>query len=142
MSTCLRLTCAARTERRNTDLTPVQASAIASQTLNTTLKKEELCIVINRKAEENLPKLTQQDFQSLAEHAVRVLKEEGLGLLDGSDVNPATLACLDNIDENPREKRPRAWDLLDPATVDDYPRDGHKFLKNHASEKGGGGCGQ
>jgi hypothetical protein len=48
-------------------------------------------------------------------------------------VNPATLADPDNIDENPR-----AWHLRDPATVDNYPRDGHKLLKPHASEKGGG----
>ena len=78
----------------------------------------------------------------LAEHAARVLKAESLGLLDGRDVNPATLACLDNIDENPRAKRQCSWDLLDPATVDDYLRDGHKLLKHHASEKGGGRCGQ
>jgi hypothetical protein len=116
-------------------------AAIASQTLNTALKKEEMCIAINRKAED-LPKLTQQDFQALAEHAARVLKAESLGLLDGRDVNPATLACLDNIDENPRAKRQCSWDLLDPATVDDYLRDGHKLLKHHASEKGGGRCGK
>ena len=45
------------------------------QTLNIALKKEELCIAINRKAED-LPRLTQQDFRALAEHAADVLREE------------------------------------------------------------------
>jgi hypothetical protein len=47
------------------------------QTLNIALKKEELCIAINRKAED-LPRLTQQDFRALAEHAADVLREERL----------------------------------------------------------------
>ena len=50
------------------------------QTLNIALKKEELCIAINRKAED-LPRLTQQDFRALAEHASDVLRAERLGLL-------------------------------------------------------------
>ena len=109
MSTCLRLNCAARTEQRHTDPTHVQASAIASQKPNTALKKEEVCISINRKAED-LPKLTQQDFQGLAEHAARILRAKRLGLLDGSDVNPATLACLDNIEAScVREGRGALW---------------------------------
>ena len=107
------------------------------------LKKEELCIAINRKAE-NLPRLTRQDFQALAEHAANVLRAERLGLLDGSDINPAdetsgTLA--DNTDVNPRPKRQRLWHLRDPSTVDNYPCDGHKLLKlKHAASKEG--CGK
>ena len=66
MSTCLRLNCA-KTERKHPDPTAIQDSAVASQTLNLALKKEELCIAINRKAED-LPRLTQQDFRALAEH--------------------------------------------------------------------------
>ena len=38
--------------------------------------------------QEDLPWLTQQDFRALAKHAADVLREERLGLLDGSDVNP------------------------------------------------------
>ncbi len=100
MSTCLRFNCA-KTERNHTDWTDIQDSAAASQTLNIALKKEELCIDINLKAED-LPRLTQQDFRALTEHAAHVLRTESPGLLDGSDVNPdvspATLA--DNIDVN------------------------------------------
>jgi hypothetical protein len=111
--------------------------------LNDALKKEELCIAINRKAED-LPRLTQQDFRALAEHAADVLRATRLGLLDGSDVNPdvnpGTLA--DNIDVNPRStKRQRVWHLRDPATVDNYPCEGHKLLKLlHAASKEG--CGK
>jgi hypothetical protein len=112
--------------------------------LTDALKKEALCIAINRKAE-ILPKLTIQDFQALAEHAANILREETLGLLDASDINPAdetppgTLA--DNIDVNPRPpKRQRLWELRDPATVDNYPCDGHKLQKlKHASSKEGRG---
>jgi hypothetical protein len=85
MSTCLRFNYA-KTERKHPDPTAIQDSAAASQTLNSALKKEELCIAINRKAED-LPRLTQQDFRALAEHASDVLRAERLGLLDGSDVN-------------------------------------------------------
>ena len=46
MSTCLRLNCA-KTERKHPDPTAIQDSAVASQTLNLALKKEELCIAIN-----------------------------------------------------------------------------------------------
>jgi hypothetical protein len=55
MSTCLRFNCA-KTERNHTDWTDIQDSAAASQTLNIALKKEELCIAINLKAE-GLPRL-------------------------------------------------------------------------------------
>jgi hypothetical protein len=63
---CLRLNCA-KTERKHPDPTAIQDSAVASQTLNLALKKEELCIAIN-----------------LAINRKRTC----LGLLDGSDVNP------------------------------------------------------
>ena len=66
MSTCLRLNCA-KTERKHPDPTAIQDSAVASQTLNLALKKEELCIAIN-----------------LAINRKRTC----LGRLDGSDVNP------------------------------------------------------
>jgi hypothetical protein len=62
----LRLNCA-KTERKHPDPTVIQDSAVASQTLNLALKKEELCIAIN-----------------LAINRKRTC----LGLLDGSDVNP------------------------------------------------------
>ena len=62
----LRLNCA-KTERKHPDPTAIQDSAVASQTLNLALKKEELCIAIN-----------------LAINRKRTC----LGLLDGSDVNP------------------------------------------------------
>ena len=138
MSTCLRLNCD-KTERKHPDPTVIHDSAVASRVLTDALKKEALCIAINRKAE-NLPRLTRQDFQALAEHAANVLRAERLGLLDGSDINPVetpgTLA--DNIDVNPRQKRQRLWDLRDPATVDNYPCDGHKLLKlKHAASKEG-----
>ena len=138
MSTCLRLNCD-KTERKHPDPTVIHDSAVASRALTDALKKEELCIAINRKAE-NLPRLTRQDFQALAEHAANVLRAERLGVLDGSDINPVetpgTLA--DNIDVNPRPKRQRLWHLRDPATVDNYPCDGHKLLKlKHASSKEG-----
>jgi hypothetical protein len=141
MSTCSRLNFA-KTERKHPDPTVIQDSAAASQTLNIALKKEELCIAINRKAED-LPRLTQQDFRSLAEHATDVLRAERLGLLDGSDVNPdvSPVTLADNIDVNPRSKRQRVWHLWDPATVDNYSRDGHKLLKLHTSEKDGD-CGK
>jgi len=128
---------------RHSDSTAIHDSAVASRALTDALKKEELCIAINRKAE-NLPRLTRQDFQALAEHAANVLRAERLGLLDGSDINPAdetsgTLA--DNTDVNPRPKRQRLWHLRDPATVDNYPCDGHKLLKlKHAASKEG--CGK
>ena len=114
MSTCLRLNCD-KTERKHPDPTVIHDSAVASRALTDALKKEELCIAINRKAED-LPSLTRQDFQALAEHAANVLRAERLGLLDGSDINPAdetpgTLA--DNIDVNPRPKRQRLWHLRD-----------------------------
>jgi len=66
MSTCLRLNCA-KTERKHPDPTAIQDSAVASQTLNLALKKEELCIAINLPINR---------------------KRTCLGLLDGSDVNP------------------------------------------------------
>ena len=59
------------------------------QTLNIALKKEELCIAINRKAED-LPRLTQQDFRALAEHAAHVLRAERLGLPGDAR---ATMGC-------------------------------------------------
>ena len=143
MSTCLRLNCD-KTERKHPDPTVIHDSAVASRALTDALKKEALCIAINRKAE-ILPKLTIQDFQALAEHAANILRAERLGLLDASDINPAdetpgTLA--DNIDVNPRPpKRQRLWELHDPATVDNHPCNGHKLQKlNHASSKEG--CGK
>ena len=130
--------------RRHIVSTDIHDSAVASRALTDALKKEALCIAINRKAE-ILPKLTIQDFQALAEHAANILRAERLGLLDASDINPAdetpgTLA--DNIDVNPRPpKRQRLWELRDPATVDNYPCDGHKLQKlKHASSKEG--CGK
>ena len=134
----------AKTEPRHIDSTDIHDSAVASRALTDALKKQALCIAINRKAE-NLPKLTIQDFQALAEHAANILRAERLGLLDASDINPAdetpgTLA--DNIDVNPRPpKRQRLWEIRDPATVDNYPCDGHKLQKlKHASSKEG--CGK
>ena len=131
----------AKTEPRHIDSTDIHDSAVASRALTDALKKQALCIAINRKAE-NLPKLTIQDFQALAEHAANILRAERLGLLDASDINPAdetpgTLA--DNIDVNPRPpKRQRLWELRDPATVDNHPCNGHKLQKlNHASSKEG-----
>ena len=118
MSTCLRLNCD-KTERKHPDPTVIHDSAVASRALTDALKKEELCIVINRKAE-NLPRLTRQDFQALAEHAANVLRAERLGLLDGSNINPADETLADNIDVNPLPKRQRLWHLRDPATVDNY----------------------
>ena len=130
--------------RRHIVSTDIHDSAVASRALTDALKKEALCIAINRKAE-ILPKLTIQDFQALAEHAANILRAERLGLLDASDINPAdetpgTLA--DNIDVNPRPpKRQRLWELRDPATVDNYPCDGHKLQKlKHASSREG--CGK
>ena len=130
--------------RRHIVSTDIHGSAVASRALTDALKKEALCIAINRKAE-ILPKLTIQDFQALAEHAANILRAERLGLLDASDTNPAdetpgTLA--DNLDVNPRPpKRQRLWELRDPATVDNYPCDGHKLQKlKHASSKEG--CGK
>ena len=127
--------------RRHIVSTDIHDSAVASRALTDALKKEALCIAINRKAE-ILPKLTIQDFQALAEHAANILRAERLGLLDASDTNPAdetpgTLA--DNLDVNPRPpKRQRLWELRDPATVDNYPCDGHKLQKlKHASSKEG-----
>ena len=76
MTTCLRLNCC-KTEQKHPDQTDIQDSTAASQTLNIALKKEELCIAINLKAED-LPRLTQQDFRALAEHAADVLREERL----------------------------------------------------------------
>jgi hypothetical protein len=129
--------------KRHIDSTDIHDSAVASRALTDALKKEALCIAINRKAE-ILPKLTIQDFQALAEHAANILRAERLGLLDASDTNPAdetpgTLA--DNLDVNPRPpKRQRLWELRDPATVDNYPCDGHKLQKlKHASSKEGRG---
>jgi hypothetical protein len=94
-----------KTEQRHIDSTVIHDSAVASRALTDALKKEELCITINRKAED-LPRLTRQDFQALAEHAANVLRSERLGLLDGSDIDqdetPGTLA--DNIDVNPRPR--------------------------------------
>ena len=131
----------AKTEPRHIDSTDIHDSAVASRALTDALKKQALCIAINRKAE-ILPKLTIQDFQALAEHAANILRAERLGLLDASDINPAdetpgTLA--DNIDVNPRPpKRQRLWELHDPATVDNHPCNGHKLQKlNHASSKEG-----
>ena len=130
--------------RRHIVSTDIHDSAVASRALTDALKKEALCIAINRKAE-ILPKLTIQDFQALAEHAANILRAERLGLLDASDTNPAdetpgTLA--DNLDVNPRPpKRQRLWEIRDPATVDNYPCDGHKLQKlKHASSKEG--CGK
>ena len=130
--------------KRHIDSTDIHDSAVASRALTDALKKEALCIAINRKAE-ILPKITIQDFQALAEHAANILRAERLGLLDASDTNPAdetpgTLA--DNLDVNPRPpKRQRLWELRDPATVDNYPCDGHKLQKlKHASSKEG--CGK
>ena len=129
--------------KRHIDSTDIHDSAVASRALTDALKKEALCIAINSKAE-ILPKLTIQDFQALAEHAANILRAERLGLLDASDTNPAdetpgTLA--DNLDVNPRPpKRQRLWELRDPATVDNYPCDGHKLQKlKHASSKEGRG---
>ena len=133
----------AKTEPRHIDSTDIHDSAVASRALTDALKKQALYIAINRKAE-ILPKLTIQDFQALAEHAANILRAERLGSLDASDINPAdetpgTLA--DNIDVNPRPpKRQRLWELRDPATVDNYPCDGHKLQKlKHASSKEGRG---
>ena len=145
MSYCIRANHPqSKTEQRHIDSTAIHDSAVASRALTDALKKEALCIAINRKAE-NLPRLTRQDFQALAEHAANILRAERLGLLDGSDINPAdetpgTLA--DNIDVNPHPpKRQRLWDLRDPATVDNYPCDGHKLQKlKHAASKEG--CGK
>jgi hypothetical protein len=144
MSYCIRANHPQATTERHIDSTDIHDSAVASRALTDALKKEALCIAINRKAE-ILPKLTIQDFQALAEHAANILREETLGLLDASDINPAdetppgTLA--DNIDVNPRPpKRQRLWELRDPATVDNYPCDGHKLQKlKHASSKEGRG---
>ena len=131
----------AKTEQRHIDSTVIHDSAIASRALTAALKKEALCIAINSKAE-NLPRLTRQDFQALAEHAANILRAERLGLLDGSNINPADETLADNIDVNPRPpKRQRLWDLGDPATVDNYPCDGHKLQKlKHAASKEG--CGK
>ena len=144
MSYCIRANHPQATTERHIDSTDIHDSAVASRALTDALKKEALCIAINRKAE-ILPKLTIQDFQALAEHAANILRAERLGLLDASDINPAdetpgTLA--DNIDVNPRPpKRQRLWELRDPATVDNYPCDGHKLQKlKHASSKEG--CGK
>ena len=145
MSYCIRANHPQATTERHIDSTDIHDSAVASRALTDALKKEALCIAINRKAE-ILPKLTIQDFQALAEHAANILREETLGLLDASDINPAdetppgTLA--DNIDVNPRPpKRQRLWELRDPATVDNHPCDGHKLQKlKHASSKEG--CGK
>ena len=130
--------------RRHIVSTDIHDSAVASRALTDALKKEALCIAINRKAE-ILPKLTLHDFQALAEHSANILRAETLGLLDASDTNPAdetpgTLA--DNLDVNPRPpKRQRLWELRDPATVDNHPCDGHKLQKlKHASSREG--CGK
>ena len=130
--------------KRHIDSTDIHDSAVASRALTDALKKEALCIAINRKAE-ILPKLTIQDFQALAEHAANILRAERLGLLDASDTNPADETPgtrADNIDVNPRPpKRQRLWELRDPATVDNYPCDGHKLQKlKHASSREG--CGK
>jgi hypothetical protein len=80
MSTCLRFNCR-KTERKHIDPTDIQGSAIASHTLNIALKKEELCITINRKAED-LPRLTQQDFLSLgAQQQQDVLSQQDFLIL-------------------------------------------------------------
>ena len=69
----LRLNCA-KTERKHPDPTAIQDSAVASQTLNLALKKEELCKRAvyrhqpRHQPQEDLPWLTQQDFRALAEH--------------------------------------------------------------------------
>ena len=68
----LRLNCA-KTERKHPDPTAIQDSAVASQTLNLALKKEELCIAINLVINRKRTCLG---------------RAERLGLLDGSDVNP------------------------------------------------------
>ena len=86
MSYCIRANHPQATTERHIDSTDIHDSAVASRALTDALKKEALCIAINRKAED-LPRLTQQDFRALAEHASDVLRAERLGLLDGSDVN-------------------------------------------------------
>ncbi len=88
MSTCLRLN-SAKTERKNPDPTAIQDSAVASQTLNLALKKEELCIAINLAI--NRKRTWLDSPNKIFEHSLNtsvVLRVERLGLLDGSDVNP------------------------------------------------------
>ena len=88
MSTCLRLNCA-KTERKYPDPTAIQDSAVASQTLNLALKKEELCIAINLTINRKRTCLgSPNKIFNHSPNTSTVLRAERLGLLDGSDVNP------------------------------------------------------
>ena len=69
--------------KRHIDSTDIHDSAVASRALTDALKKEALCIAINRKSQP-LPRMTTQDFKELAERVADIQKAETLAWIDAA----------------------------------------------------------